>query len=108
MNNCYKKAHAKARIKAQAAKGSDKFGAANAAEQYLGVGFKNSSGVTTNNGGKLLGLKALNGYFENLAAAATNEKTILEQLFASNAKISATNEELVAVVKNLTKENNYL
>ena len=36
---CYKKAHAKARIKAQADKGTDKFGAANAAERDLGVGF---------------------------------------------------------------------
>ena len=62
----------------------------------------------TDNGGDAVGQKALKGYFYNIYASVTNEKTILEQLFASNAKISATNEELVAVVKNLTKENNYL
>ena len=92
MKNCYKKAHAKARIKAQAAKGSNKFGAANTAEQYLGVGFKNSSGVTAKNGGKSVGLKALKGYFDNLVATATNKKTVFEQLVASNAKLAATNE----------------
>ena len=57
----YKKAHAKARVKPQAAKGDDKFGAANAAEQVLGVGFNNNSGVTTENGGYEVGLKALEG-----------------------------------------------
>ena len=54
-----------------------------------------------------MGLKSLEGYFDNLAAAAsaTNGKTVLEQLVASNAKLAATNEELVAVVKKLTNEN---
>ena len=59
----YKKAHAKARFKAQAAEGADKLGAANAERRVL----KNSK-ETTDDGGDKVGLKALEGYFENLAA----------------------------------------
>ena len=36
---CYKKAHKNARVKAQASKGAEKFGAANTAERDLGVDF---------------------------------------------------------------------
>ena len=54
----YKNAHAKARVKAQAAKGDDKFGAANAAERVL----KNSE-VTTGDGGYKVGMKDLEGSF---------------------------------------------
>ena len=52
-----------------------------------------------------MGLKALGGYFDNLAAASTNEKTVLEKLVASNAKLAAKKKELVAVVKKLTNHN---
>ena len=52
----YKRAHAKARVKSQAAEGSDKFGAANAAEQVL----KNRK-VATGNGGNKVGMKYLKG-----------------------------------------------
>ena len=58
----------------------------------------------TDDGRDGVGLKALEGYFDNLAAA-TNKKTVLEQLFASNANLIATNEELVAVIKYLTNGN---
>ena len=50
-------------------------------------------------------MKALEVYFNNLAVTNTNEKTVLEQLVASNAKFAATNEELVAIVKKLTNKN---
>ena len=50
-------------------------------------------------------LKALKGYFYNLSAVTTNEKTVLELLVASNAKLVATNEELVAVIKKSTNKN---
>ena len=70
------------------------------AKRDLGVVFDKNSSVATDNGGKAVGLKALEEYFDNLAAASTNEKTVLEQLVACNAKLAATNEELVAVVKN--------
>ena len=81
------------RVKAQATKGSDKFGAENAAEKVL-----KTSEVETNNGGDEVGMKDLEVYFDNLVAASINEKSVLEQLVASNSKLSTTNEDLVAMV----------
>ena len=46
------------------------------------------------------GIKALEGYFDNLAAAAVNEKSVLYQIVANNTKLASTNEDLVAIVKN--------
>ena len=37
------------------------------------------------------GMKALEGYFDNLAAAAVNEKSVLEQLVVNNTKLVAKN-----------------
>ena len=65
----YKRAHAKARVKLQATEGSDKFGTTTAAERVL----KNSE-VATDDGGNKMCMKYLEGYFDNLAAAATNKK----------------------------------
>ena len=48
------------------------------------------------------GVKALEGNFDNLATAAVNEKSILEQLVLNNTKLAASNERLVALVKKLT------
>ena len=45
-------------------------------------------------------MNALEGYFDNLAAAAVNKKLVLAQLVANNTKLAATNENLVAVVRN--------
>ena len=45
------------------------------------------------------GMKALEGYFDNLAAAAVNEKSVLEQLVANNTKLAANNKSLVVVSK---------
>ena len=86
--------HAKARVKSQATEGSDKFGTANAAEKVL-----KTSEVETNNGGDEVGMKALEGYFNKLAAATINEKLVLKQMVAKNSKLAATNEDLVAIVK---------
>ena len=52
----YNRAHAKARVKVQAAEGSDKFGTANAAGRIL----KNTE-VATENGGNKVGMKDLEG-----------------------------------------------
>ena len=89
----YKRAHAKARVKSQASEGSDKFGSANADKRVL-----KTSKVKTNNGGKKVGMKALEGYFNNLAAAAINKISVLEQLVTNNAKLAATNKDLVVIV----------
>ena len=53
-------------------------------------------------------MKALEGYFDNLAAAAVNKKLVLEKLVANNTKISANNKNLVAMVKKLTSSINNL
>ena len=79
--------HAKARVKAQATEGSDKFGAANEAARI-----QNASEVDTNHGGDEVGIKSLEGYFGNLAAAAVNEKSVFEKLVANNAMLATTNE----------------
>ena len=47
-------------------------------------------------------MKALEGYFDNLASAVVNEKSVLETLVANNTKLAANNESLVAMVKKLT------
>ena len=78
----------------QATEGSDKFGTANAAARV-----QNTSEAETKNGVDELGMKALEVYFGNLVAAVINDKSVLKQLVTNNAKLAATNEDLVAIVK---------
>ena len=47
-------------------------------------------------------MKSLEGYFDNLSAAAVNEKSVLEQLVANNIKLAENKESLVTMVKKLT------
>ena len=54
------------------------------------------------------GMKALEGYLNNLAAVAVNKKSFLYQLAENNTKLDATNENLVAIVKKLTNYIKYL
>ena len=76
----YKNAHAQARIKAQANNGTAKFGAANSAAR------QDTPKTTVDNQLEVedVGIKALEGYFDNLAAAAVNEKSVLQQLALNN------------------------
>ena len=60
--------------------------------------------MTTDDGGDKVGMKALEGYFENLAVAATNNKSVIEQLVANISKLVVTNKELVAIVKILQQK----
>ena len=99
----YNKSHAKAQVKAQANEGAVKFGVANVAAR-----FETTHEVETNHGIDKGGMKSLEGYFDNLAAAAVNEKSVLEQLVSNSTKLAATNEDLVALVKKLTNEINNL
>ena len=46
----------------------------------------------------------MEGFFNNLAAAATNDKAVLSQLAENNTKLVNTNEELATRVKRLTNE----
>ena len=96
----YKRAHAKARVKAQANDGSVKFGAANYAA------FQETTNPPLDNqieedGGDL---KTLEGYFDNLAVNAVNEKGVFQQLVLNNTTISISNKSLVALVKKLSND----
>ena len=68
----YKRAHAKERVKSQATEGSDKFGAENAAARV-----HTTIKMETNNGVNKGGMKALEEYFDNLAAAAVKKNQCL-------------------------------
>ena len=90
----YKQAHPKARVKAQAHGGNTKFGAANSAacpEDQLPL--------DTQQEGASANINTLEGYFTNLAAAATNEKEILNQLVLNSTTLTNSNKSLVALMK---------
>ena len=53
-------------------------------------------------------MKSPEGYFDNLAAAAVNEKSVLEKLVANNTNLAATKKDLVAILKKLTNNINDL
>ena len=90
----YKQAHTKARVKVQAHEGSTKFGAANsAARQEAHLPLDNQLEGDSSN------VKTLEGYFDNLADAVTNEKDVLKQLVLNNITLATSNESLVALEK---------
>mmetsp|Transcript_55564 Transcript_55564/g.166550 ORF Transcript_55564/g.166550 Transcript_55564/m.166550 type:complete len:118 (-) Transcript_55564:74-427(-) len=49
-------------------------------------------------------LRALEGYFDNFSAVATNEKAVLEKIVESNATLTATTEKLTTMVTKLTED----
>ena len=94
----YKRSHAKARVKAQANDGSVQFGAANSVS-HQETATPPLENQLEEDGGDL---KTLEGYFDNLNAAAVNKKGVLQQLVLNNTTLSTSNESLVALVKNLS------
>ena len=54
--------------------------------------------------GDKVGIKDLEGYFDNLAVVITNKKSVIEQLVANNAKLAATKKELVATAKTFQRK----
>jgi hypothetical protein len=92
----YKRAQANARVKKLAADGQDQFGGMAApGGNARGVRFAPVAAQPLPNA------KYLEGYFNNLAAAATNEKAVLDQLVANNTTLTATNAEMVDAIKHL-------
>ena len=82
------------RVKAQAHQVNTKFGADNsAARQEAHLPLDNQLEGDSSD------VKTLEGYFENLAAAATNKKDILKQLVLNNTMLATSNKILVALVK---------
>ena len=92
----YKQAHAKARVKAQATNDSIKFGAANSAARQEADHLPLYNQLKEDSGN----VKTREGYFDNLAAAAVNEKDVLKQLVLNNNTLATINKSLVALVKN--------
>ena len=50
-------------------------------------------------------IKALEGYFDTLAAAAVNEKSMLQQMVLNNNTLTTSNEILVDLVKNINQQH---
>ena len=94
----YKRARAKAIVKAQANNRSVKSGAANSDARQETANPPLDNQLEEDGGG----LKALGGYFDNLAAASFNDKGVLQQLVLNNTTIATINESLVALVKKLS------
>ena len=84
----------KAAIKAKATKGKDLFGSANAAT----VSTDESEDTNPHMGANV------EGYFDNLAAAAMNEKQVLEDLVKSVSKVTTANEALTQTNAALTHQ----
>ena len=93
----YKRDHAQARVKSQANDGSATFGAANSAHRQD----KTTTPLDNQLEEEYVGIKALEGYFNNLAAAAVNGKGALQQLVLNNTTLTTSNESLLALVKKL-------
>ena len=89
----YNQAHAKARVKAPSHGGNTNLGAENSAarpEDQLPLDAQHK-GASEN-------INTLEGYFTNLAAAATNEKELLNQLVLNTTTLTKINEILVALM----------
>ena len=91
----YKQSHTNVRVKAQATKGSTKLGAANSAARQEAAHLPLDNQLEEESGD----MKTLEGYFDNLAAAAFNEKDVLKQLVLNNTTLATSNESLVELVK---------
>ena len=90
----YRTAAKKAAIKAKATGGKDLFGSAHAAT----AAEEQSEDMNPHIGANL------EGYFDNLAAAAMNEKEVLENLVKSMAKVTTANEVLTQSNATLTQQ----
>ena len=91
----YKQYHAKVRVKAQATKGSTKFGEDNSGARQEAAHLPLNNQLEEDSSD----VKTLGGYFDNLAAAVTNEKDVLKRLVLNNTTLAMSNESLVALVK---------
>ena len=100
----YRAAANKAPIKKKAADRKDQFWAAHTATPPLG---DDTMGNTTGNN-QPMGLASLNRYFDNLVAAATIEKAVLEELVTNPTNLTTSNAEMAETIKNLTGENRKL
>ena len=94
----------KALIKKKSASRKDQFGVAHTVTPPLG---DDTAGNTAGKN-QPMGLAALNGYFNNIAAAATNEKAILEELATNLTTLTTSNAEMAATINKIRVENRKL
>ena len=85
----YKKTHDQARKKAQANECTVKFVASKSAARQVTIPSVDNQ-LEVEDGG----IQALEGYFDNLSAAAINEKSVLKQLVLNNTTLVTSNESL--------------
>ena len=101
----YKAANLKDMVKNKASGGKDQFGAANGAF----VGFAPAQDKATNEPPTGMEMTdVMKSYFDNLAAAATNDNTVLETLVSSDTELTTTNAELTHTIMGLTSKNEEL
>ena len=87
-------------MKAQDNNGSIKFRAANSTARQKTANPPLDNQLEEDGGD----LKTLEGYFDNLAAAAVNWQGVLKQLMLNNTTLATINESLVDLVKNLSND----
>ena len=97
----------KAAIKNKSTGGKYQFGAEHSATPLLVLATMGSDPE----GNTLMGLATLNGYYNNLAAAATNENSVLEELITNLitlttlTTLTTSNAEMSDTTKKLTGDN---
>ena len=75
------------------------FGAAHTATPLLG----DDTMCNTAGNNQPMGLAGLNGYFNNILAAATNEKAVLEDLVINLTTFTTSNEDMDAIIKKILR-----
>ena len=97
----YNKAHSQTRVKLQASDATEKFEAANSTAR------QDSTNPPLENQleGEDVGIKDIEGYFDNFAAATVNEKSVLQQLVLNNTTLTTSDENLVALVKKINRSH---
>ena len=88
----------KSAIKNKSASGKYQFSTAHSATQQHRAPIPPGGAPESNT--QHMGLEALDGYFDNLAAAAKNKKAVLEQLFTNISTLATSNAEMVDRIKN--------
>ena len=88
-------------IKKKAAGGKDQFEATHSATPPLIA----SAPMGGDNEGTPIGLSALDGYFDNIAADATNEESVLDELVTNLITLTTRNAEMAATIKKITGKN---
>ena len=100
----YHAAAKKATLKKKSAKVKDQFGDPHSATPLPA----SVTSVSDPEGTTPMGLVALDGCFDNLAVAATNEKSVLEELVINLTTLTTSNREMADTIKKIMGKNQQL